>query len=382
MSARAGRSTAEPAADHDARDGRDNQEGRGEPHPDHPEKPEGPDDLTKRSWFYVARKSGREFLGDQCTDIAAALTYYAVLALFPALIALLSIIGLVGQGQQAVDTILKILRDVGASSVASTLEPTLNQLAQAPSAGIALITGLAAALWSASGYTSAFGRAMNRMHEVGEGRPFWKFRPIMIVLTAVLLVLAGAVLLGLIVTGPAAQAVGSALGLGSTVITVWNYAKWPVMLAAVVLMVALLYWGTPNLKQPKFRWLSVGAVIAIVVWILASLGFGFYVANFASYNRTYGALAGVVVFLLWLWLTNLALLFGAEVDAELERGRQLQAGIAAEKNVQLPPRDTTKIEKDEKKEREDIQQGRRLRKTHGRDTDTDTDAEKAENRES
>ncbi len=361
--------TAEPAPDSDGRDA---------PHPDHPEKPGGPDDLTKRSWFYVARKSGREFLGDQCTDIAAALTYYAVLALFPAMIALLSIIGLVGQGPKAVDTILQILRDVGASSVASTLEPTLNQLAQAPGAGIALITGLAAALWSASGYTSAFGRGMNRMYEIGEGRPFWKFRPIMIAVTAVLLVLAAAVVLGLVVTGPAAQAVGSALGLGSTVITVWNYAKWPVMLAAVVLMVALLYWGTPNLKQPKFRWLSVGAVIAIVVWIIASLAFGFYVANFASYNKTYGSLAGVVVFLLWLWLTNLALLFGAEVDAELERGRQLQAGIKAEKNVQLPPRDNTKIEKDEKKEREDIEQGRRLRETHGRDSD----AERTEKKES
>ena len=208
---------------------------------------------------------------------------------------------------------------------------------------------------------------MNRMYEVGEGRPFWKFRPIMIALTAVLLVLAAAVLLGLIVTGPAAQAVGSAVGLGSTAVTIWNYAKWPVMLAAVVLMVALLYWGTPNLKQPKFRWLSIGAVIGIGVWILASIGFGFYVANFASYNRTYGALAGVVVFLLWLWLTNLALLFGAEVDAELERGRQLQAGIKAERNVQLPPRDSSKLEKDEQKEREEIEQGRRLRETHGRE---------------
>ena len=340
------------------------------PDPDHAAKPDAPNDLTKQSWWYVARKSAREFGRDQCTDIAAALTYYAVLALFPALIALLSLIGLAGRGQQAVDTLLQILRDVGASSVASTIEPMLNELARAPGAGTALVIGLAAALWSASGYTSAFGRAMNRMYEIDEGRPFWKFRPVMILLTAVLLLLAAAVLVGLIVTGPAVDAVGSALGLGSTVLTVWSIAKWPLMLLVVVVMVALLYWGTPNLRQPKFRWLSIGAGIAILVWILASAAFGFYVANFGSYNRTYGSLAGVIVFLLWVWLTNLALLFGAEVDSELERGRQLQAGIKAERTVQLPPRDTTKIEKDEAKEHDDIERGRRLRQTHGRSSES------------
>ena len=118
---------------------------------------------------------------------------------------------------------------------------------------------------------------------------------------------------------------------------VWNIAKWPVMLVVVVLIVALLYYATPNVKQPKFRWLSVGAVLAIVVWIVASALFGFYVATFSSYNKTYGSLAGVVVFLLWLWITNLALLFGAELDAELERGRELQAGLPAEDTIQLEP---------------------------------------------
>jgi membrane protein len=334
--------------------------------------PASPTDLDKRSWFYVARKTAREFSKDECTDVAAALTYYAVLSLFPALIALLSLVGLVGQTEETVDTLLGILDDVGASSVADTLRPTIEQLAGSQGAGLALIVGLATALWTASGYVSAFGRALNRMYETPEGRPFWKFRPIMILVTAVVLVLAAMVALALVLTGPAAQAVGGAIGLGSTAVTLWNWLKWPVMLFAVVVIVALLYWATPNVKQPKFRWLSVGAVFAILVWILASLAFGFYVANFSSYNRTYGALAGVIVFLLWLWITNIALLFGAELDSELERGRELEAGLPAERNLQLPPRDTTKIEKDEKKQAKDIEKGREIREQHARAAAQDT----------
>ncbi len=349
----------------------DSQQERAGNDPEHEQKPDSPDDLTKHSWLYVLRKTAREFTKDQCTDIAAALTYYAVLALFPALIALVSLVGLVGQAQATVDTILQVLRDVGAKSVADTLEPTIQQLATAPGAGIALVTGLLAALWSASGYTSAFGRALNRMYEIGEGRPFWKFRPQMILLTFVLLLLAALTVLGLVLTGPAAKAVGDAIGLGSTAVTIWGIAKWPVMLAMVVLIVALLYWGTPNLKQPKIRWVSVGSLLAILVWLVASAAFGFYVSNFASYNKTYGSLAGVIVFLLWLWLTNLALLFGAELDAELERGRELQAGIPAEEEVQLPPRDTSKLEKDQEKEEQDVEKGRQLRKNAGQDGDDD-----------
>lgn len=332
---------------------------------DHADKPDSPDDLTKRSWLYVLRKTVREFGDDQCTDLAAALTYYSVLALFPAAIALLSLVGLVGQGPQTVDTLLGILRDVGASGAADTLEPTLTELSRSQSAGIGFVVGLAAALWSASGYVGAFGRGMNRIYEVDEGRPIWKLRPWMLVVTLVTIVLTGLVALGLVLTGPAAQAVGDAVGLGDAALTAWNIAKWPVLLAVVVLIVALLYYATPNVKQPRFRWISVGALVAIVVWVLASAAFGFYVANFASYNRTYGSLAGVVVFLLWLWLTNLALLFGAELDAELERGRELQAGLPAEETIQLPPRDTRKSDKAADKEREDIERGRRLRETRG-----------------
>ena len=329
----------------------------------HADKPDSPGDLTKPSWMYVARKTAREFSKDQCTDLAAALTYYAVLALFPAMIAVLSLVGLVGQGPKTAKTITDVLRQAGLSS--KTLSDTITQLASTQGAGLALILGLATALWSASGYVGAFGRAMNRMYEVGEGRPIWKLRPVMLLVTLITVVLAAAVALGLVMTGPAAEAVGNAIGLGSTAVLVWNIAKWPVMLLVVVLIVALLYYATPNVKQPKFRWISVGAALAIVVWVLASAAFGFYVANFSSYNKTYGSLAGVIVVLLWLWLTNLALLFGAELDAELERGRELQAGIAAEQTVQLPPRDVKNIEKAEAKQREDEERGRRLREGQG-----------------
>ncbi|WP_210649438.1 YihY/virulence factor BrkB family protein [Nocardioides sp. SYSU D00065] len=341
---------------------------RSAPDPEAPGKPDSPAEMRKPTWGYSLRKTVREFLDDQCTDLAAALTYYAVLALFPAAIALLSLVGLVGQERQTVDTLLQILRDIGASSAADTLEPTLNQLAASQGAGLALVIGLATALWSASGYVNAFSRGMNRVYEIEEGRPIWKLRPVMLLITLVTVLLAAVVAVGLVLTGPAAEAVGKAVGLGDTAVTVFNIAKWPVLLAVVVLIVALLYYATPNVQQPKFRWISIGALAAIVVWVLASAAFGFYVANFSSYDRTYGSLAGVIAFLLWLWITNLALLFGAELDAELERGRQLQAGIAAEKDIQLPPRDTRKSDKAAAKEREDIEQGRRLRQSGGGDS--------------
>ncbi len=332
--------------------------------------PDSPADVTKESWRYIARKTVREFSKDQCTDLAAALTYYAVLALFPAIIALLSLVGLFGQGQQTVDTLLGILRDVGASSAAATLAPTLETLAgRSGAAGVAFVAGLAAALWSASGYVGSFGRAMNRMYEVREGRPFWKLRPVMLAVTLVALVLVALVAMALVLTGPAAQAVGDAIGMGSTALLVWNLGKWPVILGAVALIVAILYYATPNVEQPRFRWISVGALVAIVVWVIASAAFGFYVATFASYDKTYGALAGVVVFLLWLWITNVALLFGAELDSELERGRELQSGLPAERTLQLPPRDTRTSDKARAKEDEDAQRGRRLRETRGGDQD-------------
>jgi len=330
------------------------------------DKLESPTQLDSRSWRYVARKTWREFSSDQCTDLAAALTYYAVLAIFPAAIALTSLLGLVGQGDEAVKEVLSILHNLGGGSLVRSIEDPLVELSQSQSAGLALVLGLAGALWSASGYVGAFGRAMNRIYEIGEGRPIWKLRPIMLLLTVVLVVLAAAVLLALVLTGSVAQTVGEALGLGSTGILVWQIAKWPVLLAVVVLIVALLYYATPNVRQPRFRWVSVGALFAIIIWVVLSAAFGFYVASFSSYDKTYGTLGGVIVFLLWLWLTNLALLFGAELDSELERGRELQSGVAAEETLQLPPRDTRKLKKEEAAEEKDLAMGRELRRGHRR----------------
>ena len=224
--------------------------------------------------------------------------------------------------------------------------------------------GILGALWSASGYVGAFSRAMNRVYEIEEGRPFWKLRPMMIIVTLIAVLLIGVVLIMLVVSGPLAQAIGDAIGLGDTAVTVWGIAKWPALLLVVALIVAVLYYATPNVQQPKFRWVSIGALAAICVWVVASVVFGFYVANFSSYNKTYGSLAGVIVFLLWLWITNLSLLFGAELDAEVERGRQLQAGIAAEEEIQLPPRDTRKSDKAAEKEAKDLEQARQIRREH------------------
>ena len=331
------------------------------PSPDDPRKPDSPAEVAKPSWKYVLRKTLREFTADQCTDLAAALTYYAVLSLFPALIALISLLGVVGQGERSTDTILSLVDEVAPGGTADTLRGPLEQFSSSPAAGFALVFGIVLAIWSASGYVGAFSRAMNRIYEIEEGRPFWKLRPVQLGVTIVSILLILIMLVILIVSGPVTEAVGTALGLGETVQIVWSIVKWPILALAAVLIIAILYYATPNAKQPKFRWVSMGALLALITLLVASFLFGLYVTNFSSYDRTYGSLAGVVVFLLWLWIANLALLFGAEFDAELERGRQLQAGIAAEEDIQLPPRDTRKSDKAAEKERADVARGRELR---------------------
>ena len=336
---------------------------------DDPEDIDGPDsptELTKPSLRYVLRRTAREFASDQCTDLAAALTYYAVLSLFPALVVMVSLLGVFGQGRRTTDAVLQLAGDLGPGSAIETLRKPVEQLVESPSAGFALVVGVLGALWSASGYVGAFGRAMNRIYEIDEGRPVWKLRPLQLLITLAGLIMAAAVAFMLAISGPIASALGNALGVGGAALTVWHIAKWPVILVFVILAVATLYYATPNIRQPKFRWISIGAGLAIVIWALASVAFGFYVGHFSSYNKTYGALAGVIVFLLWLWITNLALLFGAELDAELQRGRQLQAGIPAEVELQLPPRDDRVIKKNQLKDQQDIDRGRKLRKSRGR----------------
>src|SRR6478672_10562943 len=238
-------------------------------------KPDKPTDLKKQSWKYGLRRALKEFSDDQCTDLAAALTYYAVLSLFPAVLAMVSLVGIVGQGPRATDALLKIVADIGQPEVVNAVRGPLQSVSRSTGAGFALILGLATALWSASGYVGAFGRAMNRMYGIREGRPFWKLRPVLLLVTLAAVALSAVVALALVMTGPAARAVGNAIGLGSTAVLVWDVAKWPVMLVAVIVIVAILYYATPNVEQPRFRWTSVGATLAIVVWVLASAGFGF-----------------------------------------------------------------------------------------------------------
>lgn len=342
------------------------------PSPNGAGKPETPAEVTKPSWKYILKKTIREFSKDQCTDLAAALTYYTVLALFPALLAMVSILGLVGQAESTTNALMDFIEGFAPKGVAEIIEGPINQLTSSDAAGFTLIIGVLGALWSASGYVGAFGRSMNRIYEVDEGRPIWKLRPLQLLVTLVMILLVAALLVMLVLSGPIAERLGGYIGLGPEALVIWNIAKWPVIVLFTVVLIAILYYATPNVKQPKFRWMSMGAFLALLILGLATLGFSYYVSNFSSYNATYGAIGGVIVFLLWIWLANLSLLFGAEFDAETERGRELQAGIQAEESVQLPPRDTQQTDKRREQEEKDIEQGRQLRQQHaGKDYDDD-----------
>jgi len=347
------------------------------PDPEDPRKADSPTDISKPSWFYIFRKTVREFTSDQCLDLAAALTYYGTLAVFPALLAFVSILGLVGDAQQTTESLLGLLGGFVPEGMLTALEEPIKKLTESPAAGLTFITGVVGALWSASGFVGAFGRAMNRIYSIQEGRPFWKLRPVTLLVTVVAIVVAVVAAVLVALSGPVAESIGNALGLGEVALVVWNIVRWPILALLAVLIVALLYYATPNIKQPKFRWMSLGALVALLVWVIASAGFAFYAANFASYNETYGSIGGVIVFLLWIWISNIALLFGAELDAEIERGRQLQAGIEAEETIQLPPRDTRQSDKQAEQHAKDVRVGRALRRSKGED-DTPSGDETAE----
>jgi membrane protein len=289
--------------------------------------------------FGTLKRTFKEFREDNLTDWAAALTYYAVLSLFPALIALVSLVGLIADPATITRVLTQTISDLGpATAVDSFKGPIESVTASSGRAGLGLILGLAGALWTASGYVGAFMRASNAIYEQREGRPFYKLRPLQLLVTLALELMLAAVVLGLVVSGPLARAIGDAIGLGSTAITVWDMAKWPVLLILVSVMLAVLYYTAPNAKIPKFRLFTPGSIFAVVVWIVASALFAFYVSKFGSYDKTYGTLAGVITFLVWMWITNIAVLFGAELNAELERTRELKAGEPAEERIQLPPR--------------------------------------------
>jgi membrane protein len=304
-----------------------------------------PETLTViRHWWPVLKRTVAEFREDNLTDWAAALTYYSVLAIFPALIVLVSILGLVGESatQPLIDNLGTVAPGPAKDIFTSAIE---NLQGDQGAAGVLFIIGLLAALWSASGYVAAFMRASNAIYDMEEGRPIWKTLPVRVSLTLVLLTLLAISTIAVVLTGGIAAKVGDLVGLGSTAVDVWNIAKWPVLLVVVSFMFALLYWAAPNVKHPGFRWISPGGVLAVIGWLIASGAFALYVSNFGSYNKTYGALGGVVVFLVWLWISNIMILLGAEFNAELERERAIEDGMRPpDKEPFVEPRDTRKME--------------------------------------
>jgi membrane protein len=307
--------------------------------------PESPTGLKARSWLGVLKRTGKEFSEDNLTDWAAALTYYGVLSIFPALIVLVSILGLIGES--ATDPLLDNLGSVAPGPAQDIFTSAIENLQGSQgAAGVFFIIGILAAIWSASGYIAAFMRASNAIYDMPEGRPIWKTLPVRVGLTVLLIVLTVISAVAVVLSGALAKEAGNLLGLGDTAVQVWDIAKWPVLLLLVSFMFAVLYWAAPNVKQPGFRWISPGGVLAVIGWVIASAAFAFYVANFGSYNKTYGALAGPIVFLVWLWISNIMILLGAEFNAELERGRAIEGGMRPEdKEPFAEPRDTRKMEK-------------------------------------
>jgi membrane protein len=298
------------------------------------------------SLLATAKRVLKEFSEDNMTDWAASLTYYGLLSVFPALIAMVSLVGLFGDPVQTTKTLTDIVGKLAPGGATDTFTNAIKQItANRTGAGFAFVLGLAGALWSASGYIGGFTRAANVIMETPEGRPVWKLRPLQLLITLVMVILTALVGLSLVLTGPIVKDIAGPIGLGTTAVTVWNYAKWPVLIVVVLGMISLLYYATPNVKQRSFRFVTKGALLALVVWLVASVAFAFYVANFGSYNKTYGTLGGVIGLLVWVWLTNVAILLGMQVNSERERNIEMQAGDErAEREIQLEPRDSPKVQ--------------------------------------
>jgi membrane protein len=303
------------------------------------QEPDSPAQLPPRSWWAVLRRTLKEFSNDELPDRAAALTYWGVLSVFPGLLVLVSLLGAVGKS--ATTGILNNLKTLTPGPTRDILRSAVTQVQGSTGTGSALaVVGLLAALWAASSYVAAFIRSANAVYDIPEGRPVWKLTPLRIGVTIVLMVLLVLSALIVVFTGPLAQQAGTALGIGDAVLTAWAVAKWPVLVVLVVLIIAILYWATPNVRVHGFRWLTPGSCLAVALWLAVSAGFAAYVANFGSYNKTYGTLAGVIVFLVWLWLTNLAILLGLEFDAEMVRERAIRGGLPPDTEPYAEPRDT------------------------------------------
>ena len=308
-----------------------------------PAVPDSPKEMPKAGWLAILKRSVKQFKHDDITDRAAALTYYGILAIFPGMLVLVSVLGLTGKS-----TTQKLVDNLGAvapGSVSSFLRSVIQHVqGSSGTAGIAAIVGLALALWSASSYVAAFMRASNAIYDVDEGRPIWKTAPVRLLTTLALVIMLVLSAVIVVVTGPIATQVGKALGIGDAAVLAWNIAKWPVLLVIVSLMFALLYKASPNVKQPGFTWVSAGGLLAVIVWLVASGLFALYVSFSGSYNKTYGSLATVIVFLVWLWISNIAILLGAEFNAERQRERALRAGMPADVEPFAELRDTRKLD--------------------------------------
>ncbi len=291
------------------------------------------------SWATLKRTAS-EFREDNLTDWAAALTYYGLLSLFPALIAMVSLLGIFGDPRTTTSSLTEVITAIGPESAAQTFEGPIDSIVSNHSAaGFAFLLGLALALWSASAYVGAFMRASNVIYETPEGRPFWKLRPLQLAVTLIMVVSMALLAVGLVLTGPIVEAVAGPIGLSGTAVDVWSVAKWPAMAAIFVLMVDLLYYASPNAKLRGFRWVTPGCLVAIAIWALASAAFALYVANFGSYDKTYGALGGLIALLVWLWISNLAILFGHQLNSERERSAEIEEGVPqAKREIQLEPR--------------------------------------------
>lgn len=274
------------------------------------------------------------------TNLAAALTYRSILALFPGLIALVALLGVLGQYPQTFNAVLKIIGGFAPQSTVQSISSPVRQIiTNKGGSGALLGFGLAGAVWAASGYVGTFSWAANVLWEARRGRSWYRQWPFNFAVTVVALVLITFLLVALVLTGPVASSVGRQLGVGSTGIQIWNIGKWPVMVVVVISMISGLYYVAPNVRPPSWRWLTPGAMLAVITFAITSALFGLYVAHFSSFNKTYGTLGAIITFLVWAWLTNIAALLGIELDSEIERERQLSANQpGAAEQIQLPLR--------------------------------------------
>lgn len=320
--------------------------------------------LDRAAWQLVVRRSWHGFLRHRGIDSAAALTFFSALALLPAALTVVSAVALADTRAGAVRDLLATVDSVARGSTVAALTDPLQQLTRLPHPGWGLAIGLVLTLWTASGYATAFGRAVNTVYEVQEGRQFWKFRGHMLLVTLVTTVAFASIVVILLATPDVATAISASLGIGEPWLTLWNVGKWLLLLALAVLIVAILYFFTPNILRPRMRWVSWGAAFAIVLWAIATSGFALYVATVGQYDKIYGWLGGGIVLLLWLYLSNLVLVIGAEADAEIVRVRQLQAGIESEDVIRLPLRDSTRNLLLARQRAQDVADGRALREQH------------------